>query len=98
MEEEKSIIDEVFINNNMIKMDNVYNVCQATVKIKIDNIRVASGFFIKLKRNNKEFYCIMTNQHVITPEIINNKKEILIKYDNEKKYLIIKLDTKRKNY
>ena len=96
MEEEKSIIDEIFINNNMIKMDNVYNVCQATVKIKIDNIRVASGFFIKLKRNNKEFYCIMTNQHVITPDIINNKKEILIKYDNEKKYLIIKLDIKER--
>ena len=36
--------------------------------------------------------------HVITPELINNKNEILIKYDNEKKYLIIKLDTKRKNY
>ena len=97
MEEEKSIIQEILIKNNMIKINNFYNICQATIKIKLNN-HVASGFFIKLKRNHKEFDCIMTNQHVITPELINNKNEILIKYDNEKKYLIIKLDTKRKNY
>jgi len=95
MEDEKSIIEEILFNNNLIKVDNDYNICKATIKIKL-NIHIVSGFFIKLKRNYKDFYCIMTNQHVITPELINNKNEILIKYDNEKKYLIIKLDIKER--
>ena len=52
MEEEKSIIQEILIKNNMIKINNFYNICQATIKIKLNN-HVASGFFIKLKRNHK---------------------------------------------
>ena len=76
-------------------MDNVYNVCKATIKLDL-NDGLGSGFFIKLERNNKEFYCIMTNEHVITKEHINKKEEILINYDNEKKFLIIKLDKKER--
>jgi hypothetical protein len=34
----------------------------------------------------------MTNQHVITPEIIKNKEKIKIFYENEKKNLIIELE------
>ena len=95
MEAAENINNEAIIQNNMIKMDNVYNVCKATIKLDL-NDGVGSGFFIKLERNNKEFYCIMTNEHVITEEHINNKEEILINYDNEKKYLIIKLDKKER--
>ncbi len=84
MEAAENINNEALIQNNMIKMDNVYNVCKATIKLDL-NDGVGSGFFIKLERNNKEFYCIMTNEHIITKERINNKEEILINYDNEKK-------------
>ena len=34
----------------------------------------------------------MTNQHVVSDDIVKNEKKILIKYENEKKMLEIKLD------
>ena len=74
------IVNEALINNNMIPMDNVYDICKATIKIELKNFVKASGFFLKFERNNKDFYCIMTNQHVIKPDIIRNKEEILIIY------------------
>ena len=52
----------------------------------------ASGFFIKFKRNNKPFYCIMTNQHVVTSELTNKGEKIIVKYDNEDKYINIELN------
>ena len=42
-------------------------------------------------------YCLTTNQHVITPEIIEQKKTIKILYENAKKTLNIELDL-IKNY
>jgi len=95
MDDNKYIINQILLKNNMVKMYNVYNLCKATIKIEL-NDGFASGFFLKLERNHKQFYCIMTNQHVITPENISNQEEIKIKYDNEKKYLIIKLDVKER--
>ena len=90
------IVNEALINNNMIPMDNVYDICKATIKIELKNFVKASGFFLKFERNNKDFYCIMTNQHVIKPDIIRNKEEILIIYENEKKNFTIKLDKKER--
>jgi hypothetical protein len=79
--------DEILINNvNIPKMDQVYNLLKSTVKIEIGPNKFGSGFFIKFKKNNgKIFFCLMTNQHVITPEIIIQKKNIKILYENEKK-------------
>ena len=95
MEDDENIINQIMFKNNMVNCNYFYDLCQATIKIEL-NDGFASGFFIKLKRNHKQFYCIMTNQHVITPESISNQEEIKIKYDNEKKYLIIKLDEKER--
>ena len=90
------ILNEALINNNMIPMDNVYDICKATIKIELKNFIKASGFFLKFERNNKNFYCIMTNQHVIEPNMVRNKEEILIIYENEKKNFTIKLDKKER--
>ena len=76
-------------------MDNLYDICKATIKIMIKN-RIGSGFFIKIERNNKILYCIMTNQHIIDSNMIKNKDELIIIYENEKKYLRIKLDKKER--
>ena len=86
--------DEILINNVKIpKMDQVYNLLKSTVKIEVGPNKLGSGFFIKLKKNKgKTFYCLMTNQHVITPEIIEQKKKIKILYENAQKTLIIELD------
>ena len=86
--------DEIYIKGNEIqKKGPESNVLNSSVKIIIDSNNFGSGFFIKIKKNNgKQFYCLMTNQHVITPEIIEQKKKIKILYSNEKKNLIIELD------
>jgi hypothetical protein len=51
-----------------------------------------SGFFFKFLRNKKPFYCLMTNNHVITPRLINKNKEIRLFYENETKQLDIILN------
>ena len=92
-----SVIDnEILINNNMIPMDKVYDICKATIKIIMKNNRIGSGFFLKFERNKKKFYCIMTNQHVIESDMVTNKEEITIKYENEKKIFTIQLDKKER--
>ena len=86
----------LFFQNKIIAIKNQYNIAKCTVKIEIqinnNNFR-GSGFFLKFERyNNKTFYCLMTNQHVITSDLIKNKIEIQIKYENEKKHFPLKLD------
>ena len=85
----------LFTKNKIIDIKKVYNIATCTAKIEINNnnnISRGSGFFLKFERNNKIFYCLMTNQHVITSGFIKEKKEILIKYENEKHSLSLKLD------
>ena len=54
---EHKIINEALINNNMIKMDNVYDICKATIKIKIETKtnRIGSGCFLKFEKITKIF-------------------------------------------
>ena len=89
-------VDEVlFFKNKIIDIQKAYNIAKCTVKIEINidnNIFNGSGFFLKFERNNKIFYCLMTNQHVITPNFIKKKIEILIKYKNENHSFYLKLD------
>ena len=86
--------DEIYIKGNEIEIKNSeFNVLSSSVKIIIGSSIFGSGFFIQFKKNNgKTFYCLMTNEHVITPEIIEAKEKIQIFYDNERKNLIIELD------
>jgi len=93
---EPEINNEVLIKNNIMSMKNVYEACKGTIKIEMENNRIGSGCFLKFERNGKDFYCIITNQHVIKPCMVSNKEEIIIKYDNESKDFIIKLDKKER--
>ena len=40
------------------------------------------GFFIKLFKGDKPFYCLMTNEHLINDDIIESKKSKIIIYNN----------------
>ena len=42
----------------------------------------ASGFLIKLFKKQQEFFCLMTNEHVVTKEMIIKNKTIIFYYDN----------------
>ncbi len=96
MELEEDFKNQVMTNDNgMDKIGKIYNLSKATIKIYIEN-SIASGFFIKFERNKKPFYCLMTNQHVISPKIMQNDKRITILYDNEQKKLVIDLNQKER--
>ena len=90
--EENDINNEIKLNNNMHIIKEQYNISKATVKIKIGECGFGSGFFCRLERNNKKFYSIITNEHVVGANLVKNKEEIIILYDNEKKKLNLKLD------
>ena len=83
--EKESEIDDSDINKCLNK------VCKSVWKIIVSN-KIGSGFLIKLYRGNNPFYCLMTNEHVITKEIIELKETIEIYYDNENIRKEIKLD------
>ena len=78
--------------SDIIQMDNcLCKVSKSICKIRIPN-KVGSGFLIKLYKENKPFYCIMTNEHVINKETIEGKNKIIVYYDNEFKRIEIELN------
>ena len=79
-------------NHPIIQINNQYNIARSTIKIRLNNNEIGSGFLLKFIRNYKPFYCLMTNQHVISPYLVQNKSEILVKYDNEMFSILLKLD------
>ena len=95
------MIDEILlsgeksINQNIVQINNVYEQLKSVIKIELKEGK-GSGFFIKFRRNNKPFYCLMTNQHVVTSELTNKGEHILIKYENEKKEKNIELNQKER--
>ena len=83
------------------KLDNkITNVSKSICKLKIENILpngiqtiFGTGFLLKFGIDLEPFYCLISNEHVITKNIINNSNNnILIKYDSEFKIANIKLD------
>ena len=56
---------------------------------------MSSGFLIKLFKGDEDFFCLMTNEHVITKDIIKNKEKIKFYYDNESKSKEIYLNSER---
>ena len=90
-------IDEVEIKDSELKpLDkNINKVSPSVCKIIINKYN-GSGFFIKLNINDNILLCLMTNEHVIKKEMVENKENIEIKYDYESKGIKIKFDkTKR---
>ena len=96
MNDEIILNNEVSINKKILEINNVCETWKSTVKIELADGAKASGFFIKYQRDQKPFYCLMTNEHVISPEMTDKGEEILIKFENEKKELKIELNQKER--
>ena len=60
------------------------------------NRTMASGFLIKLFKGQEDFFCLMTNEHVITKDMVANHEKFLFYFDNEKKTREIPLDEKER--
>ena len=86
-------INEVEIKDSQLKQidKNIIKVSPSICKIESKN-HIGSGFLIRLNTLNKELFCLMTNQHVITREMVQLKEEIEILYNCEENNLKIKLN------
>ena len=95
--EQNDRINEVeLINSELKPIDtNIIKVSPSVCKI-ITNISNGTGFLILLNRNNNVFFCLMTNEHVITREMVQNEENITIKYDCERKQVQINLNNKKR--
>ena len=80
----KRIDNEAFVNreNPLQKLPKyIANVSKSLCKLECENL-TASGFLLKLKKEGKEFFCIMTCEHVITREMIQQRKTMSFYYDS----------------
>ena len=91
--EDNKRVNEVETKESEIKeIDvNLTKICKSICKIIYKN-KYGTGFFIRLYKDGKELLCLMTNEHVITKEMIELKENINIKYNYEEKWLQLKLD------
>ena len=84
-EKEKSIKEEGKIKGcELIPIDSIVPATKSLCKI-ITNYRIASGFLIKLFKGEENFYCLISNEHIITKNMIKNKEKITFLYDSERK-------------
>ena len=72
--------------------ESIIRASKSVCKIIIPPKEMSSGFLIQLFKDEKEFYCLMTNEHVITKEMIDQKIKIDIYYDSQSKFRKIKLN------
>ena len=70
---------------------SVNEVCPSICKIETDRV-IGTGFLIKLEKNNRPLFCLMTNEHIIKDEMVENKNVIDVLYNNKKNEIKIKLD------
>ncbi len=84
-------------NNSIIEINKYLSeisrvVCQ--INIKGEKNILATGFFLKFYLEKNDLYFLLTNYHVITKEIVDQKKNIYLDYDFKKEHKKIKLDTR----
>jgi len=88
--------DEVKTDNEIYSIDSsLYDVCPSICKILYSN-KKGTGFLIKLYLKDAPLFCLMTNEHIITKEMIENNDEIEVYYDNQKERIKIVLDNRER--
>ena len=61
----------------------MFSALKSICKISILN-KISFGFLIKFFKQDKDFYCLMTNKHIITQDMIKKKEKITFYYDDDK--------------
>ena len=85
--------NEILIKDSNIRPINscLFDVCPSICKIIFSNT-IGTGFFIKLYKNDEALFSLMTNEHIITKDMIEKKEEIEVYYNNQKKRIKITLN------
>ena len=80
---EKNISPQAIMKESTFYTIDPYiaKVSKAMCKIET-NKKISSGFLIKLFKGEKEFFCLMTNEHTITKEMIAKRSSFNFYYDS----------------
>ena len=93
--------ENILENTSLLEVDsNISKVFKSICKIKIETsleTKCGIGFLLRISINQETLYCLVSNEHIISNDIINNEDYIYISYDSEFKSAKIKLD-KNKRY
>ena len=81
--------------SDLKKVDTLLDVSNSLCKIETSKYE-GNGFFIKINKNEKNYFYLMSNEHIISKKIIEKKETISITYKRNKK-IEIELD-KDKRY
>ena len=68
-------------DSKLVDLQSILNVSKSICKIETP-YNIAIGFLIIFFKDTKDFYCLMTNEHIINKELINNKEKIIFYYNN----------------
>ena len=85
------------IDSNSSKVSkSICKIINETKKESLLGIKVSTGFLLKILVVEDYFYCLMSDENVITEDAIKNKNIINISYENGFKILDIQLDEKER--
>ena len=84
----------------IVECSNLLDTCLSAVIKSVCKLNIntnnafisASGFFLKFLINGKFYYWLVSNEHVITKEMIMNKNTVNVYYNAENNMTEIKLD------
>ena len=85
---EEKIVGSELYQNDISLLQASTSLCKL-----VTNKKIASGFLIKLFKDQEDFFCLMTNENIIKEDLIAKKESFQFYFDNEKKTREIKLDT-----
>ena len=67
------------IGSNILSYDtynkNLNKLRKSIRRIIINNKSYGTGFLMELEKENSPFYCLITNEHVISEDLIEKKKK-----------------------
>ena len=86
MGQKKNVREEmvVYKNNNIIQEELFSNITKSICIIYTKSQQIYCGFLIKLYKDNKDLFCLMTIGHIITKEMIDSKEKLSFLYNNLK--------------
>ena len=82
--------------NPLHPLKPIVKTAKSICKIIITPYKSGSGFFIKFFKGEQDFYCLMTNEHVVTKKLVEQNQKIDVYYDSEDKNIIMQLNPKER--
>ena len=83
-------------NSPMIPLESIVEASKSICKIIVNPQKLSSGFLIQLFKDVKPFYCLMTNEHSVSKDMVKGRKTISFYYNNQKEIGKIELNSEER--